>query len=561
MAKPGSDKLTPAQFNKYSDNDKRNFVESLKNYYFIQNLSRDEVLECMNITISTLKYVMKLYNLKKDKSLVQKNIDKTFLDKYGHTGWANRDKIKQTMIERYGADNPLKVESIKEKVKNTNNKRYGGNAPACSSEIQAKMQQTCMDKYNSTNPYGSDEIKTKIKYTKLSRYNDEHFVNKEKISQTWQNKSSKEMNDIRIKREQTNLEKFGFKNPFENKDFMRQVYLNKYGVDHPWKVQSIREKIKQTIQEKYGVPYYCLTEDCISHQGKTISKVNLRFAKLLEDNNIEYEHEFVLEDKAYDFKVGNTLIEINPTYTHNSTVGPYIHDKLLPGKDEHYHLDKTLLANKYEFKCIHIFDNDDWNKVVNMFIPKKNKVYARNCEIKLVPLKETNAFLNTYHLQNTCRGQSIRLGLFYHDELIEIMTFGKSRYNKKYEYELLRLCTHKDYVISGGSEKLWSYFLNNYNPKSIISYCDNSKFSGAVYERLGMEYKGLTQPVGNWYNLSSDEPAMFVLDSLLRQRGYDQLFSTSYGKGTSNVQLMIEHGWVQVYNCGQKVFVYNNKNN
>lgn len=484
MAKPGSDKLTPAQFNKYSDNDKKDFIESLKNYYFIQNLSRDKVLERMNITISTLKYVMKLYNLKKDKSLVQKNIDKTFLDKYGHTGWANRDKIKQTMIERYGVDNPLRVESIKEKVKNTNNEKYGGNAPACSSEIQAKMQQTCIDRY------GVDNI--------------------------------------------------------------RKSPLHK---------QLILEKMSKTIQEKYGVPYYCLTEDCISHQGKTISKVNLRFAKLLEDNNIEYEHEFVLEDKAYDFKVGNTLIEINPTYTHNSTVGPYIHDKLFPGKDEHYHLDKTLLANKYEFKCIHIFDNDDWNKVVNMFIPKKNKVYARNCEIKLVPLKETNAFLNTYHLQNTCRGQSIRLGLFYHDELIEIMTFGKSRYNKKYEYELLRLCTHKDYIISGGSEKLWSYFLNNYNPKSIISYCDNSKFSGAVYERLGMECKGLTQPVGNWYNLSSDEPAMFVLDSLLRQRGYDQLFGTSYGKGTSNVQLMIEHGWVQVYNCGQKVFVYNNKIN
>ena len=41
------------------------------------------------------------------------------------------------------------------------------------------------------------------------------------------------------------------------------------------------------------------------------------------------------------------------------------------------------------------------------------------------------------------------------------------------------------------------------------------------------------------------------------QRGYDQLFGTSYGKGTSNRDLMIQNGWREVYDCGQITWVYN----
>ena len=47
-----------------------------------------------------------------------------------------------------------------------------------------------------------------------------------------------------------------------------------------------------------------------------------------------------------------------------------------------------------------------------------------------------------------------------------------------------------------------------------------------------------------------------ITDNLLRQRGYDQLFGTNYGKGTSNEQLMIQNGWLPVYDCGQAVYTW-----
>ena len=50
-----------------------------------------------------------------------------------------------------------------------------------------------------------------------------------------------------------------------------------------------------------------------------------------------------------------------------------------------------------------------------------------------------------------------------------------------------------------------------------------------------------------------------ITDNLLRQRGFDQLFGTSYGKNTDNRSLMLKHGWLPVCDCGQKVFIWSRK--
>ena len=80
---------------------------------------------------------------------------------------------------------------------------------------------------------------------------------------------------------------------------------------------------------------------------------------------------------------------------------------------------------------------------------------------------------------------------------------------------------------------------------------DLAKFSGDVYTRLNMERVRTTPPQIIW-----SKGIEKVTSTLLRQRGYDQLFKTNYGKGTSNEELMIENGWLPVYDCGQAVFVY-----
>lgn len=218
-----------------------------------------------------------------------------------------------------------------------------------------------------------------------------------------------------------------------------------------------------------------------------ISKTNKSFSDLLNRYNILHSQEYVIDRKSFDFYLPdhNTVIEINPSYTH-SIIENQFHVKV----DSNYHLDKSKLAKEHGLRCIHIFDWDEWSKIVLQFTPKV-KIYARDCKIEIISQDTANTFLSNYHLQGT------------------------------------------------------------YNLNNIISYCDLSKFSGSVYERIGMRSIRTTKPNKIW-----SKGRRKITDNLLRQRGYDQLFNTSFGKGTSNEELMIKDNWLPVYDCGQGVFEY-----
>jgi hypothetical protein len=310
------------------------------------------------------------------------------------------------------------------------------------------------------------------------------------------------------------------------------------------------ERVRKSNLERHGVKYFCQHKKCNDANGFRISKVNKKFQGLLEKEGINGELEYIVEDYGYDLKVGNTLIEIDPYFTHNSTVGPCFGGRERKPKPFDYHLTKTLFAEEHGFHCIHVFDWDDKDKIVAL-LKERGVIYARKCRVQEIQKKEVDEFLNKYHLQGSTKQVQYAYGLFYEDKLVQVMTFGKPRYNKNYEYELLRLCTISGLKVIGGADKLLSYFEERVNPKSIISYCDLSKFSGGVYEKLGFTLTNQTPPTKHWYN---EKTKRHITDNLLRQRGFDQLHKTNFGKGTDNAQLMIENGYVEIYDCGQLVF-------
>lgn len=334
-----------------------------------------------------------------------------------------------------------------------------------------------------------------------------------------------------------------------------RTMIERYGVVNAFSSEEIKSKISKTVKDRYGVDYFCLHQRAIeANKPYKVSKVNKELSELLTSNNTEN----ILESHNFDIEIlnKNIFIEINPSYTHNSTHPAFFKEGISRepiSKD--YHLNKSKKAEELGYRCIHIFDWDDKDKIINLLLPK-TQLYARKCELKEVSIKDANDFLNLYHLQGSLLKQDICLGLYYNNELVELMTFGKPRYNKNYEYELLRLCTHKDYRVTGGTQRLFKYFIDNFKPESIISYCDISKFSGEVYSKLGFTLKSTSKPARHWYNIKTEQ---HITDNLLRQRGFDQLFGTNYGKGTSNDLLMLEHGFVEVYDCGQSTYTWNKK--
>lgn len=342
---------------------------------------------------------------------------------------------------------------------------------------------------------------------------------------------SKECRRIRTKIK--NIEKFGVEHPMQNSDGSQNA--RKTHVD------DIQEKSRTTWPRTVGT-------DNPSKSPDVIDKIKKQFADKLTEFGIEYEFEFPVETKCYDIKLknSNALIEINPSYTHNA-FGNHWDSNGLP---QDYHLEKTQIANRNGYRCIHVWDWDNWDKIIQLLEPRK-AIYARSCSIFLLHNKTADAFLRQYHIQSSCKGDRISLGLIYNDEIYQVMTFGKPRYSSKQDAELLRLCTKPGYRVIGGASKLFKFFTSTYEIPSVISYCDISKFNGDVHEQMNMKLIRTTPPQEIW-----SKDAKKITANLLRQRGFDQLFRTNYGKGTSNEQLMLEHGWLPVYDCGQKVYEY-----
>ena len=115
--------------------------------------------------------------------------------------------------------------------------------------------------------------------------------------------------------------------------------------------------------------------------------------------------------------------------------------------------------------------------------------------------KEVRNFLDENHLQGACTSK-INLGLFYNDELVEVMTFSKPRFNKNYDYELLRLCSKKYISVIGGASKLFKYFITNHSGCSVISYANRRFSNGNIYRQLGFKELKASNP--NYFYCTND---------------------------------------------------------
>ena len=478
-------------------------IDEVKNYY------KEHTLYFTALHFGVSKYQLKKFMIQNGIELQDANVAKSL-------GWLEvlLNKVDETKFKNYYADHTINETMAKFHISRKSIKKLFelfNIIPRTGKEARAQGIKNYL-----SNPNNKNARNEKIKSTMLEKYGVEYAA---------------QLSD------------------FENKK--KKTIFERYGVEYPLQNKELLEKASNTCLEKYGVAYPCLRDEA-NVRGRN-SKPNKEFANLLTINNILFTTEFNIGKFGYDFKVGDILIEINPTATHNSTWGIF---DCAPTKIN-YHQLKSNLAMENGFQCIHVWDWDDKEKIIKLLQPKE-KIYARKCTIKETSLEEAKNFLIENHIQGYVKSK-INIGLYYNNKLISIMTFGTPRYNRKYQFELLRYCSSANIV--GGAEKLFKFFLMKYEPTSIISYCDLSKFTGNVYARLGfIEKQGKISPSKHWVNINNNK---HITNNLLNQRGFDQLLGKEYGyygKGTSNKDLMLQHGFVEIYDCGQKTYYWNKSN-
>ena len=343
----------------------------------------------------------------------------------------------------------------------------------------------------------------------------------------------------------------------ETRQKIRQANLDFWANIPEERMKEISSK-KSKSAKKIWNGYSQETKDAIManrfKDGRTYhskdSSNNKEFADRLDKAGVSYEREYCLERRRFDFKVGDVLVEIDPYATHNTTISFF--DKPF---DKDYHKNKTKLATDHGFRCVHVFDWDDQNKIISAFFLPKETIYARSCSLREATKEEAKEFLNANHLQGYAKDE-VRLCLTDESGIVSMMTFGKPRYNKSCEWELIRYCSSKKVI--GGGERLFKHFVEKYDPNSIVSYCDLAKFSGEIYGKLGFKELRDPKPSKHWYRPETRE---HYTDAILRAQGFSRLVhridaSEDDLPTNDNAELMRNDGFYEIYDCGQATYIW-----
>lgn len=286
----------------------------------------------------------------------------------------------------------------------------------------------------------------------------------------------------------------------------------------------------------------------------TVSKAETEIKDFISEYiEVEQSNRKVLDGKEIDIFIErlNVGIEYNGLYWHS--------DK---HKERDHLLDKTKTAENKGIKIVHVFE-DEWlykkeivkSRLLNLIGKTPNKIFARKCKIKEVSSKEVSKFLDENHIQGKL-GATVRLGLYYNEELVSLMTFGELRKNlgqtkKEGSFELLRFCNKLNTNVIGGASKLLKFFTENIEYNEIISYADRRWSTGELYETLSFNKQKETKP-NYFYTKGAIRESRFKFRK-------DVLVSKGYDKNKTEKEIMEELGYSRVYDCGS--FKYNKTKN
>lgn len=413
----------------------------------------------------------------------------------------------------------------------------------------SKMQNTCLINYGVTNPLKSDVIKQKVIATNLDRYgvdNPQKIKNLKRTKPNTENFLKYSFNRIKNK-----LSILGYTILCEPTDYIgvNQAATAKYKFKHDCGFEF------ETYIYSGHVP---LCPACFSTEIKNSSNAEKEIQNWIRsiyngtvlNNNKSiinpWELDIVLPEK-------NLAIEY---------CGLYWHSEHSNSKSKNYHKNKQDLCKDKGFDLITIFE-DEWltnknicqNIILNKLNQKTKTIAARKCSIVDLSSKQVKDFLQKNHLQGYSHSK-VNLALQFENEIVQVMTFNKPRYNQNVDWELIRLCSKVGLQVIGGTEKLWAYFQKTHRPESVVSYCDRRWFTGKVYEKLGFTRSKISEPT-YWY---TDYKQRFHRSKFTKKNCVKILqerdVTVDFNKLTEKYLTLELIQLDRIWDCGQDTWIY-----
>jgi len=443
----------------------------------------------------------------------------------------------------------------------------------------------------------------------LERKKYERKLCSEKCRKEW-NITEDNKNDRIKKSKESMINKYGVDCHFKTNDFklnVKNLMFEKHGVYHPMEKKEFVDKLKNTFRENHlpkliqelKINNIELIDDYINNKDKNTSRTyNFKCLKcdnifsstllgsgkipicrkcypiiknssievfikdLLNENQITHVdgNRKILNGKEIDIliKEKNIGLEIN---------GNYYHSEISGEKDKNYHINKSKICYDNNIKLIHIYEDEIMlkfpivkSRIKNILGISENKIYGRKCIVKEIDKKTASNFLDKNHIQGNCVDK-IRLGLFYENTLVSIMTFSNKRKvlgNKSAinEFELIRFCNIIDSNVIGSFSKLLNYFINNFSPNKIITYAD-IRWSGlnpesTIYKKYGFKFIGTTPP--NYWYLNRENYLNRYHRFNFRK---DILLKEGFNKIQTEWEIMKLKNYDRIWDCGSMKFELN----
>jgi hypothetical protein len=479
----------------FCENGKKRKFKTLKLGYGY--CARAELCKCLrdqSSISSILHYSLKSKQEKKE--IVQKRKD-TCLQKYNVSNVGQTETAISSRKEYYANDNNIK--EMIEKVKDTKYKKYGD----CFFNNSDKNKKTCQKRYGTDYYTQSNDYAIKRKNSVVHNNPEKEIM----YDDTALAKLSKSMTPVEIS------QKLGYANS-----------------------SNVLQKIRSLGCDYKKRNIYSLFELNVLETLKQLSE-NIHQSDRTILNGLELD--IYLPDKKL-------AIECNGSYWHSE----------LQGKDRKYHVGKTNMCAEQGIHLIHIWEHDwiNTSELIKSRLKSKlgtnSKLHARKCDITEINFQTVNTFLNQNHIQGSC-ASSVNIGLYHQMELVAVMTFGKSRYDKNIEWELIRYCSKQNTNVVGGASKLFSHFKKNHNPTSLISYSDKSWNTGGLYFAIGFEYSHTTSPS---YKYTQDYTNFENRVAYQKHKLKDKL--DVFDPKLTEWENMKLNGYDRIWDCGTDVFVW-----
>jgi hypothetical protein len=425
------------------------------------------------------------------------------------------ERVKQTVLDKYGVDNVSKDESIKKKIKNTFKSKYNKDHPMQVKSIKDQVKKTCINKYGVDNPLKDKDILQRS----VESFRKHVFNNPDKYPYV------------------TVLRKKEFWDDLESSSLKK--VCEKFGLSYQTVASFMsRDEFKDKFQDTYSFPK-CQAQNLIQ---STLENLGLKCDRNRRDVISPKELDIYIQDQ-------NFAIEYNGSIWHSEKMNSSIEARKK-------HIYKTQLCHQKGIRLFHIFEHQ-WieresqimNFIKSALNINKRRIFARSCQLTNTNEKQ---FINDNHIQGYGFRTIKWFNLVYKGEVVASMTASKHHRQGNSEKDVIlnRLCFADGISAVGGSSKLFKYFAiwaKNEGYQRILSWSDNCWTEGNIYNVLGFNLEKEYGPDYFYYDTQQKR---------YRSKQSQRKSATKCPEGMTEREWCIQRGLYRIWDCGKKKWTY-----